>query len=148
MKSKKIDMMLQLYSEMLEQNVAGDAVFYNTLISGLTYNKLLKDAVKVSKDSFLRKINLNEKVLLNLLKNLVQIAEVQSDLDGTIESDILDLFEEIRFRKIFIENQLFNRVLRVGEGHQHKRSFKQPKCREESDNLGSPRNLSCLEYIY
>ena len=146
MKSKKIEMMLNLYDEMLEQNVACDAVFFNTLISGLTYNKLLMDAVKVTKDSFLRRINLNEKVLLNLLKNLVQISESQEESDETLERDISDLFEEIRARKIFIENQLFNRIVKRSECHSSGKNFRNSKCREDSE-IGDNSNFNC-EFSY
>ncbi len=61
-KHKKIHLILPLYDEMKNNNVKGDTVFYNTLISGLMFNHVLWEAVKITIDSLSRKIILNIEV--------------------------------------------------------------------------------------
>jgi len=62
--------MLEIYKHMKEKNVECDSVLYNTIISGLTFNYQLEEAVNVLYETFKKKIILNNEVYLNVLKNL------------------------------------------------------------------------------
>ena len=44
-------MAIKLYEEMKEDNIECDAVFYNTFISGLIFNKYIKEAIIITYES-------------------------------------------------------------------------------------------------
>lgn len=66
-KHKFIDRLMPLYEQMMIDKVEGDAVLYNTLVSGLVFNGLIREAIEITKKTFSMKITLNPDVYNNLL---------------------------------------------------------------------------------
>jgi len=86
-KSKKIDKVVELFREMEAFNVRGDAVFYNTLVSGLMFNHRMDLASEITLKTLEINIRLNEEVYSNLLKNICKIIEKKYKNSGLPDDD-------------------------------------------------------------
>lgn len=86
-KSKRIEKVEELYNEMEANNIKGDAVFYNTLISGFMFNHKMDLACKISINALESNIRLNDEVCGNLLKNLCKIIEKKYKNAGITEKE-------------------------------------------------------------
>lgn len=80
-----MDTVVELYRDMENYNVKGDAVFYNTLISGLMFNHRMDLASEITLKTLESNIRLNEEVYSNLLKNLCKLLEKKYKNSGLLE---------------------------------------------------------------
>ena len=105
---------MELYRDMESLSVRGDAVFYNTLISGLMFNHRMDLASEITLKTLDLNVRLNEEVYSNLLKNLCKLIEKRYKNSGLAEEDaeitLLRVCQEMKVRNLEIEISLYNQI--------------------------------------
>ena len=137
-KLKNIELMEQIYNEVKKRELRGDAVFYNTLVSGFVYNNNLKRGIEIllekmsiEEEDFYRKNYsfMNEKVYANVLKQLCYCLERNNYSKGINKEEceiyLLKIMHGIRNKGIDIDFSICSRVAKVfSKKHQIEGNFK------------------------
>jgi len=63
-------MFIKLFNEIVEKNIIGDTVFYNTIVNGLVYLNFVKEAVNILLDAYQKNVNVHTEVYEKVLKML------------------------------------------------------------------------------
>lgn len=137
---KKIPKMLEYFNEMRVNRIECDEVLYNTIISGLTFNYHLKDAVDVLFETFVKRKYLNHEVYFNVLKNLYKKINARYAMKGDLSQEeyeqfITKIFEKLDELRIVLDKNVLKEIQTKGFDDYETE-------RRSSDNLGRKRTYT------
>lgn len=104
-KHKTIENLMPLYEEMRALNINGDAVLFNTLISGLVLNLRISEGLHLAKEASEKKITLNFEVYQHLFSRVLREFDRRKDqlLEGKNDEKVL-LFQKKNCKSISLKD--------------------------------------------